>query len=282
MISRERNGERRAGHEVLFGCRVLLAGESWITHGFHAKGAVSYTTASYEEGGEALIAALSDGGANVTYIPNHLAVEGFPRDEAELAQFDVVILSDIASDTLLLERACFLGGTRVPNRLEALARYVEGGAGLLMVGGYMSFGGIGGKAHYGMTPLARVLPVEVLPGDDRVEVPEGVIPSIVASDHPIMEGLAEEWPYLLGYNRLRLKEDAQLLMMCGRDPLLVVHGVGTGRAGAFASDCSPHWGSSEFIAWPRYGQFWAQLVAWLANLDTGGAIVEAPRSVKRS
>jgi uncharacterized membrane protein len=250
---------------VLAGCSVLLAGESWVSQGFHAKGAVTYTTASYEEGAEALIAALRAAGADLNYIPNHSAVESFPRTADELEQYDVVILSDIASDSLLLERACFVEGLRAPNRLEALSRYVEGGAGLAMVGGYMSFSGIEGKARYGMTPLARVLPVELLSGDDRLETPEGVVPEVVRSDHPILVGLEREWPYFLGYNKLRLKKGADLVMSCRDDPFLVVEDVGEGRTAAFASDCSPHWGSREFLSWGSYPRFWVQLVAWLGR-----------------
>ena len=42
-----------------------------------------------------------------------------------------------------------------------------------MVGGYYSFQGINGGARYHGTPVEEVLPVEILPYDDRIEVPEG-------------------------------------------------------------------------------------------------------------
>ena len=62
-----------------------------------------------------------------------------------------------------------------PNRLVALRNWVANGGALAMIGGYLSFQGIEGKANYRMTPLADVLPVELEPGDDRQETPEGVI-----------------------------------------------------------------------------------------------------------
>ena len=43
----------------------------------------------------------------------------------------------------------------------------------MMIGGYYSFQGINGGARYHRTPVEEVLPVECLPYDDRVEVPEG-------------------------------------------------------------------------------------------------------------
>ena len=52
-------------------------------------------------------------------------------------------------------------------------------------------------------------------------------------------------------------------MTVGADPFLVVGEHGQGRVGAFASDCSPHWGSPEFMAWPSYAPFWANLIDWL-------------------
>ena len=249
--------------------RVLLAGESWVTQAHHAKGALSYTTGSYEEGGEPLIQALQQGGASVDYLPNHRAAEEFPRRSDELGQYATVILSDIGSDTLLLDRACFVEGIRSVNRLRLLAGYVEAGGSLLMVGGYMSFSGFEGKAHYALTPLADVLPVLMSPTDDRIETPEGVTPTVCLDRHPVLGGIGMNWPYFLGYNRLIAKAEAEVLLSFEDDPLLVLAQHGAGRVAAFASDCSPHWGSRDFLSWPHYGRFWTQLVAWLANPKGG-------------
>jgi uncharacterized membrane protein len=258
------------GAGLLDGRRLLLAGESWVTQELHAKGVVSYTTGRYEEGGAPLIEALEQGGASVDYLPNHRAGEEFPRHAAELGRYSTVILSDIASDTLLLDRACFVDGVRSVNRLGLLTSYVEAGGSLLMVGGYMSFSGFGGKAHYALTPLADILPVVVSEADDRVETPEGATPTVRDGSHPVLDGIDGEWPYLLGYNRLVAKEGAEVPLSLGDDPLLALTQHGAGRVAAFASDCSPHWGSRDFLAWTHYARFWTQLVAWLAD-PQGGA-----------
>ena len=42
-----------------------------------------------------------------------------------------------------------------------------------MIGGYFSFQGIDGRARWHRTPVEEVLPVECLPHDDRLEIPEG-------------------------------------------------------------------------------------------------------------
>jgi uncharacterized membrane protein len=72
----------------------------------------------------------------------------------------------------------------MPNRRRALAEYVHGGGGLAMAGGYYSFGGIYGAAHYHRTSVEEVLPVEIAPHDDRVEVPEGFSPKVVNTIAP--------------------------------------------------------------------------------------------------
>jgi uncharacterized membrane protein len=245
--------------------RVLLAGESWNTYAVHTKGASAYTTAGYEEGAEQLIRELRGRGVQVSYLPNHAVVERFPYTADELAaSYDVVVLSDLPADSVLLPHAVFVQGERRPNRARTIGEFVAGGGGLLMVGGYMSFAGFEGRARYGATPLADALPVTMSRHDDRMETPDGVVPSIVAA-HPVLNGLPDEWPYFLGYNQVVAKPGASTVLAFGDDPLLVLAEHGSGRVGAFTSDCSPHWGSPAFMAWPHYGPFWAQLVGHLAG-----------------
>jgi len=244
--------------------KVLLAGESWITHGVHVKGFASFDTGSYEEGLAPLQKALEDGGCDFSYIRNHEATQHFPSTLEELSKYDVVIFSDIPADTILLHNDTFVKGLRTPNRLRLIVDYVSQGGGFLMVGGYMSFSGFQAKANYQFTPIAEILPVKMLGMDDRVEAPEGVFPKIIKPNHPILAGIPAEWPHFLGYNKLKQGE-GELLMSCQDDPFLSVRQYSKGRVGAFASDCSPHWAPPEFVAWKYYQPFWVQLVEWLAN-----------------
>jgi uncharacterized membrane protein len=244
--------------------RVLIAGETWMTHKVEVKGFSSYSTGSYAVGLSELVDGLRAHGHEVTHVTNHEAVESFPWTLADFGPFEVVVLSDISADTIQLHPAGTERGERTPDRLRILADWVRKGNGLLMVGGYMSFSGFEGKARYQSTPLAAVLPVELLGHDDRVETPEGVTPSARAA-HAVLDGIAADWPYFLGYNRLIAKPEAQVLMTVDDDPFLVLGSAGDGRTAAFASDCSPHWGSPAFLAWPDYGRFWSQLVGWLGG-----------------
>ncbi len=245
--------------------RVLLAGESWTVHSIHQKGFDSFTTTAYAEGHHWLSAALRSAGIELDYMPSHIANDAFPSTPDELAQYDVVLLSDIGSNTLLLSTETFTRSVPAPNRLESLRQYVENGGGFVMIGGYLTFQGIDGKARYGGSPVETVLPITMLPGDDRVEAPQGVTPSVAAADHPIVAGLPPSWPEMLGYNRLIPRVEATVVAEVDNDPLIAAWSYGDGRAVAFASDCGPHWAPPGFVEWDGYARLWTQLVRWAAG-----------------
>jgi uncharacterized membrane protein len=148
----------------------------------------------------------------------------------------------------------------------ALRQFVEGGGGLLMIGGYLTFQGIQAKGNYHGSPVEGVLPVTLLPGDDRSERPEGIAPEIVAPDHPLLSGLSG-WPRFMGYNRSTIRPEATLLATIGGDPFIAVREVRAGRSAIFASDCGPHWGPPAFLAWDGYGRLWGNLARWLAGRE---------------
>ena len=250
---------------------VLVVGESWIKHTVHLKGFDQFHTTEYEEGAGVFLAALENAGFEVTYIRAHEVSRRFPVTREDLDSFDVVILSDIGSNSFLLCDETFLRSERTTNRLVLLADYVEDGGGLLMVGGYMSFSGIDGRARYQASPLASVLPVTILDRDDRVEVPEGLIATFPNPDHPALGGTPADWPILLGYNQLKAKPGTTVIAASGDDPLLVVGEVGRGRSVAFASDVAPHWAPNEFMDWPHYAELWPSIVAWAAGGSANSA-----------
>lgn len=249
--------------------RLLLAGETWLSLGIHQKGFSSYTTGTYDEGHKEWTAALIDRGWTVEHIPNHRATESFPWSADALAAYDVVVLSDISADTLQLHPDTLLRGERRPDRLAEIARYVRSGGGFLMVGGYMSFSGFEGKARFHGTDIERILPVRMLGFDDRHEAPQGTTPVARSTGHPALASFTTPWPHFLGYNRVAA-DGGEVLLSFGEDPLLIVGVQGDGRTAAFTSDCSPHWGSPEFMAWEGYATFWHTLLAWLAGEDGGG------------
>ncbi len=245
--------------------RILIAGESWVTHSVHQKGFDSFTTTAYYEGVGPLRDALVANGVEVDYLPNHLAATQFPETAEALGAYDVVMLSDIGANTLLLHPDTFERSEPRPDRLAAIRDYVTAGGGLVMVGGYLTFEGIEGKARYAGSPVEEALPVTLQTVDDRVEVPAGVKPTLRASDHAIVAGLPLDWPMLLGYNRVSARADADLVVSVGEDPLIVAGTYGQERSVAFTSDCGPHWCPPPFVSWAGYAPMWDNLVRWAAG-----------------
>jgi uncharacterized membrane protein len=178
--------------------------------------------------------------------------------------------------------------------MTRLVGAVADGMGLLMIGGWESYHGLGGD--WDATALASALPVTMRNDDDRVNSP---VPLLIEArgEHPILAGLPWDAPPAVGgYNRIVPKPDAQELLSLramqptrsagdwsialGKpEPLLVVGAHGLGRTAALATDVAPHWvgtlvdwglprvaaradGGREIEVGAHYAQFFAQLVRW--------------------
>lgn len=245
--------------------RVLLAGESWISAVIDHKGYDAFPHTQVHIGCAELLNALREEGHDVTHLRSHDVAEQFPLSLEELDSYDVVLLSDVGSNTLLLPPSVFESGRPAPNRLKLLREWVRGGGGLMMAGGYLSFQGFQAMANYAGTPIEDVLPVTMSRWDDRIEAPEGLKGSLTDTDHPVTAGLDEQWPILLGYQKLTAREDAHVLAQIEGDPLLIAREVDQGRTLAFASDVSPHWAPTEFMSWRGYGPLFSNAMNWLAG-----------------
>jgi uncharacterized membrane protein len=253
--------------------KVLLVGESWATSATHYKGFDQFGSVTFHLGAEPLVAALRDSPFELTYMPAHEAAQGFPFTMEGLAQYDVILLSDIGANTLLLPPDVWLHGRPVANRLKLIRDWTATGGGLAMIGGYFSFQGIDGRARWRRTPVEEVLPVECLPFDDRIEVPEGFVAELApgAESHPIFRGLELPLPLLLGANEVVAKPGAAVLASLpaseGGHPLLVTGAHGQGRTLAWTSDIGPHWLPQPFVDWAGYAPLWRNMLAWLAGRE---------------
>lgn len=251
--------------------RVLLAGESWVTTAAHIKGFDQFSSVTYHLGAEPLVAALKDSPFELDYMPGHEVPEKFPASLDALNAYDAVLLSDIGSNSVLLHPDVWLRSRTYPNRLKLLREWVEKGGSLAMIGGYLSYQGIDGRARWRGTAVEDVLPVNCLPYDDRVEIPEGATAVINQPDHPIVAGMVGPWPPVLGVNEVRLKTDRDVRLIAslpadqGGHPLLVAGEYGRGRTVAWTSDIGPHWLSSDFCGWEGYRRLWIQMLTWMVN-----------------
>jgi len=241
------------------------------------------------------------GGLNVLYLEGSLRVEQKflrraldassdikvdyvridPRDPksrpADLAErfkpgkYEAYILGDIDS-------TAFRG-----DELSDLAQCVSRGAGLMMLGGFQSFG----PGGYHNTPLANVLPVgmdrlerqnldEPIHSDLHVPGPLKMRPTPLGLMHFALRlaansredvALWSKLPALEGANKFHdLAAGAVVLADAGANvPLLVAHNFGDGRVMAFAGDSTWHWWMHGFES--AHKRFWRQVVLWLARKD---------------
>ena len=200
--------------------------------------------------------------------------KGFPRDHRDLFSYDVVISSDIDIEL-------FTEG-QLKNIVDFVGEY---GGGLVMIGGWTSFGAGG----YDESIIDQMLPVDMLGRKDRYT--ENVLFRWVltpeAYDHPIMRLVADPaknrliWktmPSFKGYNNvLRAKPAATVLAVhptdstdYGRRVMLAVHQYGKGRTMAFMPDTTAGWGELFEESFGEAGdnryfrKFWKNAIRWLA------------------
>lgn len=198
---------------------------------------------------------------------SELALIPFPVDELfteHLPSFDAVILQDIDAVTYKLAR-----------HLPALANYVRGGGGLIMVGGPASFAGGG----YARSPLETVLPVSLRGGDQPFDTAD-FVPRYTEAGRsaPVLRGLtelfADELPTFSGSNTLGSARDNSIVLWehperragQGPMPVLALGEAGDGRSIALGVDGTHALAFSEFAdraAGRAYGALWDGLVGWL-------------------
>jgi len=188
--------------------------------------------------------------------------------EERLSWADVIVFGDVETKCLMLHPDFFnrnkWAGEYVtfPDRLEILKNWVADGGHFHMLGGWYSFGGEIGKGGWGRSIFHEVLPVVCKDGDDLVESTAGYTVR-AAMDHPVLEGIDfGAVPPLLGFNETELRPGAEVILeIRSQDewhPLLAAQRFGRGKASAFTSSASPHWGIN-LVKWDKYDQLWSQL-----------------------
>jgi uncharacterized membrane protein len=103
------------------------------------------------------------------------------------------------------------------------------------------------------------------------QIIEEVFHPIQTSNSPILRGLDQGFPQLLGYNGTTAKSAAQTVLVTARDdPLLAQWQYGLGRSVAWTSDSTGRW-ARNWVAWDGFSKFFSQLVGWtFPGEETGG------------
>jgi len=201
--------------------------------------------------------------------------------ERRLGEYALIVVSDYPARHLTAAHQ------------DTIARMVEDdGRGLLMIGGWASFGGPNGS-YYG-SRIAELLPVEIAAEDDRVNTPLGTVLVVQREGHPAIASIQGQEPCIVvGYNGVRPRSDATVLieghmlrvdageqsrLEKSNTPVLSVWQRGAGRVGALAPDVMPHW-AGGILDWGErrvklptgnevghlYPAFLVDLGRWLAN-----------------
>lgn len=245
--------------------RVLLAGESWISQATHFKGFDSFTSVTFHSGADEFIAAAASEGIEVEQMYAHDVPQKFPRTVSALSEYDVVILSDIGANSFVLPPETWLDGQSTDNPLVSLADWTRQGGGLMMAGGYLSFQGFQARANFARSPIADVLPVTMLDGDDRAETPQGSTATVVQPDHPIARAWTGEAPALLGYNVVTARDEAEVVATVGDDVLIATMEPGDGRSLVWTTDIGPHWCPTPFLNWNGFAPVVGAMLRWLGK-----------------
>lgn len=121
-----------------------------------------------------------------------------------------------------------------------------------------------GKGRYYFTADAYDIPQiftkETMSASRSSLVEEPFLPQIFQDRQVIRSIDWEQAPFLFGYVVTSPKATAEVSLVTERgDPLLAVWQVGLGRCAAFTSDAKSRW-AADWISWPQFGQFWAQLI----------------------
>lgn len=230
-----------------------------------------------------LAGVMTHGGIGYEYVASDVAAELTLVDGRKL-----FILSDYPAKFMPLSVQ------------EALLQEVRGGAGLLMIGGWESYFGMGGD--WSGTPVGEALPVVLEAKDDRINCDQPAL-LLATREHPITSNLpwADRPPTVGGFNRFSAKAEAAVLLEVERfsalrqsdsiyfvprerHPMLVVGACGQGRVAALATDVAPHWvgglvdwgpgrisaqapGAGGIEVGDLYTRFFLQLLNWVGNLN---------------
>lgn len=128
----------------------------------------------------------------------------------------------------------------------------------------------GGRSYFADDPLniPRIFTAETILVSRGLFEEEPFRPGL-KTEHELLRGIPmAQAPPLYGYVVTYGKPAAQILLVTPKsDPLLAVQRYGLGRTAAFTSDLSARWGK-EWLRWPHFSKFVAQLVRWVQRRDT--------------
>lgn len=174
-------------------------------------------------------------------------VENFPVSYEEIMNFDVIILQGSIHS---------LGKIRE----EMIKDFVKAGGGLLITGGYFSYG----KARIGEGPLSCIFPFTITSPFDLKRSFDG---KIVVKNFPYSNLFNGEKPMVFWYHKIKPKEKSKVLLEVDGSPLLIEGTYGKGKILCFTGTVygNPEKNTIPFWKWKNYKNFINKTVLYAAG-----------------
>jgi len=201
------------------------------------------------------------------------------RSAGDLFQFarkkyDVIILGDVTARQIQQVN---------PQGVEEIEKLInKGGAGLVMIGGYSTFGN-GDWAGTELEPALPVdlnvkgqeeRPVQMKPTDAGLRL-YGYVLGLANGQKEAEQAAWKQLPPLEGIARIKAREGPLINVLAeslSGDPVLVAQNYGKGRVLAFAGDSTWRWVRNP-DSQAKHSRFWRQMVVWLARQELAGGNV---------
>ncbi|MFH1743812.1 MAG: VWA domain-containing protein [bacterium] len=121
-----------------------------------------------------------------------------------------------------------------------------------------------GRGRYYFTAdafnIPQIFTKETMTASKSSLVEEPFVPQLYRTNQVVRSIDWQSAPFLFGYVVTTPKATADVPLLTERgDPLLATWRYGLGKCVAFTSDAKSRW-AADWIRWPGYAQFWAQLV----------------------
>lgn len=220
------------------------------------------TPAGDRAGVSASIGTLDAGGGTFLFPALEIAYDALQQSNARRKH--VIVLSDGQTEGFGYEdMAQIMAGDGITISTVGIGE----GADMKLMEGMAAAGG--GRAYFtnDFHAIPQIFTREALRASNSMLVERLVIPTVEAPDESLAEIDIDDLPPLAGYVATTPKETASVVIISDSgDPILAKWRCGLGRAAAFTSDTKPRW-AEDWIRWPDFAKFWAQLVRSVAGQD---------------
>ncbi|HEV3164954.1 MAG TPA: VWA domain-containing protein [Isosphaeraceae bacterium] len=216
------------------------------------------------------ISSIEAGGGTSMYPAMEEAYEALHKTVAKLKH--VIILTDGISEPGDFEG---ISQTMAGARMTVSTVGVGEGADQDLLENIARIGG--GRNYFVEDPftIPQIFAKETVAASKSAINEQPFLPQVVRPTQALSEIDFASAPFLLGYVITRPKATSEIILATeSGDPLLTWWRYGLGMCVAFTSDAKSRW-AAEWISWPGFGKFWAQVVRHaMRKSETKGIVMQ--------